>query len=159
MLIRLANLDDPWDQQAVVELLDMYAQDSFGDGMPLAPDVRRDLIPGLRQQPGCRAFLAIQDQVPVGLALCFLGYSSFRAKPLLNIHDLAVVPQCRGQGVGRAMLKFIEEEARRCGCCRLTLEVRSDNHRASGLYRDFGFQCGDDPTHDYLFLKKPIGKS
>src|SRR5688572_28720106 len=117
--IRLADLHNSLDGTAILDLLDMYARDSFGNGQPLASDVRERLIGDLIRQPGCRTFLAFQADKPVGLAICFLGYSSFQARPLLNIHDLAVSPEVRGKGVGRALLQAIEDEARRCGCCRL----------------------------------------
>jgi ribosomal protein S18 acetylase RimI-like enzyme len=59
---------------------------------------------------------------------------------LLNIHDLAVLPEHRGRGVGRALLAAVEEHARRKGCCKLTLEVQDDNPRARALYDKFGFE-------------------
>src|SRR5688572_14329373 len=82
---------------------------------------------------------ALADEEPVGVAVCFFGFSTFNARPLLNIHDLAVLPQYRGLGAGRALLQAAEEHARREGCCKLTLEVQEDNTRARALYRRFGF--------------------
>ena len=156
MHIRLANLQNPSDQQTIVDLLDMYSRDPMGAGAPLAADVRTRLIPALLEQPQARIFLALKDGEPLGLAICFLGFSSFRAQPLLNIHDLAVTPDSRGTGVGRALLQAAEDEARRCGCCRLTLEVRGDNHRAQRIYRQFGFASGANETDEMLFWKKPL---
>jgi ribosomal protein S18 acetylase RimI-like enzyme len=75
----------------------------------------------------------------VGLAVCFRGFSTFAARPLLNIHDFSVLPACRGAGVGRQLLAAIEERARAIGCCRLTLEVQEHNHRARGIYAAAGF--------------------
>jgi len=101
--------------------------------------------------------LALTENVAVGIAVCFSGLSTFHARPLLNVHDLAVLPQYRGQGIGRLLLTAAEDHARRRGCCRLTLEVQDDNHPALGLYRDFGFDeltYGDSgPTR---FLVKPL---
>jgi ribosomal protein S18 acetylase RimI-like enzyme len=154
--VRPADLHQRQDQSAVLELLDMYAREPLGSGEPLALDVRERLIPDLQRLANCRAFLAFQDDRPVGLAICFLGYSSFQARPLLNIHDLAVTPQMRGQGVGRALLQAIEAEARRSGCCRLTLEVRADNVVARRLYQDFGFNPGDPASDSLSFWKKPL---
>jgi ribosomal protein S18 acetylase RimI-like enzyme len=78
------------------------------------------------------------------VAICLPSYSSFRARPLMNIHDIAVVPEHRGKGIGRALLAAVEEEARRRGCAKITLEVRSDNALARDLYRRCGFQ-GTEP--------------
>jgi GNAT superfamily N-acetyltransferase len=154
--VRRANLDDPADQQAIIELLDMYCREPLVGGCPLPDDVRQRLIPGLRRYADCRTFLACHDSKPIGLAVCFVGFSSFRAKPLINIHDLAVTPECRGQGVGRALLSAVEEEARREGCCRLTLEVRADNHHARALYQNLGFEPGDPATDALHFWKKSL---
>jgi ribosomal protein S18 acetylase RimI-like enzyme len=146
MLVTLANLKDPADQQAIVELLDMYCRDEFGDGQPLSEQARRNLIPGLIEHGGARVFLARDGEQAVGVAICLKGFSSFRGRPLLNIHDIAVAPAARGQGVGRAMLRAIEQEARQLGGCKITLEVRSDNALAQGLYESIGFHASEPPT-------------
>lgn len=146
MHISLADLHSPTHQRAIVELLDMYAQHEFGASQPLPPNVRENLIPGLQAQPGALIYLAWSEAEPIGLAICFLGFSSFQAQPLINIHDLAVAPQHRGQGVGRALLTAIREEAERRGCCRVTLEVRCDNLQAQRLYRRMGFEGSQPET-------------
>jgi ribosomal protein S18 acetylase RimI-like enzyme len=139
MPVLLADLSNANHQSAIVELLDMYSRDEFGDERPLAEFARANLIPGLIRHGGARVFLAYDADRPVGLALCLLGFSSFKAKPLLNIHDIAVTPEARGQGVGRELLAAVEEHARGLGCCKVTLEVRSDNTRAMAAYRRAGF--------------------
>jgi ribosomal protein S18 acetylase RimI-like enzyme len=120
-------------------MLDVYARDPKGDGKPLPDDVRERLIPGLRAHPTTVALLAFDDQRAVGVAVCFVGFSTFQARPLLNVHDLAVRPGCRGQGIGEALLAAAEAEARRRGCGKLTLEVQDDNHPARRLYQRVGF--------------------
>ena len=138
----LADLAKPDHQAAIIDLLDMYCQDPFGDSCPLPEQTRSDLIPGLVNHGGARIFLAYDDKKSVGLAICLIGFSTFQAKPLLNIHDVAVVPEARGQGIGRQLFAAIEEDAREMGCCRLTLEVRSDNRQAQALYKAVGFEAG-----------------
>ena len=144
--IFLADLSNRAHQQAIIELLDMYCRDEFGDCRPLAEDARANLIPGMIKHGGARVFLAMNGDEPMGMALCFLGFSSFRGKPLVNIHDIAVSPTARGQGIGRRLLAAVEAEARTLGCCKVTLEVRSDNTRAMGLYRSVGFQSSEPET-------------
>jgi len=153
MPVLLADLANPVHQSAIVEMLDMYCRDEFGDGKPLSDFARENLIPGLVRHGGARVFLAYDAERPVGLALCLMGFSSFRAKPLLNIHDIAVAPQARGQGVGQQLLAAVEQHARSQGCCKVTLEVRSDNARAMAAYRRAGFRSTEPET---WFWSQPL---
>lgn len=144
MQILLADLNRPTHQQAIISLLDMYSRNEFGSGKPLPSDTKNRLIDGLKQANGV-CFLA--DSITpgkatefIGLALCLPSFSSFRARPILNIHDIAVAPTHRGKGVGRALLQAVEEEARRRGCCKVTLEVRQDNEIAKTAYLRAGFK-------------------
>lgn len=139
LLIREAVLDDPADAAAIIEVLNSYAADPVGGGNPLEDGVRARLLPALRAQPNALVLLAFADRKPAGLAICFFGLSTFQARPLLNIHDLAVVPERRGQGIGRALLSAVEVRAKSRGCCKLTLEVQDGNPRARALYERFGF--------------------
>ena len=85
-----------------------------------------------------------------------MGFSTFYARPLLNIHDLAVHRDYRGQGVGRALIAAIEEKARKLNCCKLTLEVRQDNDIAWGLYRNVGFGNEGTGGGQMAFMTKPL---
>ncbi len=155
--VREADLLDASDAADVIDVLDSYARDPMGGGRPLAAEVRERLVPALREQPTALVLLAFLDGRAVGLAISFYGMSTFAARPLLNVHDLAVVPDQRGRGIGRALLAVAEEHARRRNCCKLTLEVQDGNTRARGLYRSFGFAdfeiADTGPTR---FLSKPL---
>lgn len=134
-----ADLERAEDQRAIVMLTDAYARDPMGDGAPLADDVRRTLIAGLRRHPTTIVLLARARAEPVGIATCFLGFSTFAARPLLNIHDLTVLPAYRGRGIGRLLLEVVERKARALGCCKLTLEVAERNDVARHVYERAGF--------------------
>lgn len=155
--IREADFADAHDAQAIVEVLDSYASDPIGGGQPLTADVRARLVPALRDHPTSLVLLAFEGGRAVGIAVCFFGFSTFAASPLLNIHDLAVVPDCRGQGVGRALLSSAEARAAQRGCCKLTLEVQDNNRRARGLYASFGFADMVINQSTTRFLSKPLG--
>jgi len=135
-----ADLQREDHQHAVLELVNAYAQDPMGAGQSLPQENLRRLIPGLREHPTTLIFLAYQDESPIGIAVCFLGFSTFAAQPLINIHDLAILPEHRGRGIGRQLLAAVERKARDMGCCKLTLEVQENNHRARGVYGEFGFE-------------------
>jgi len=90
---------------------------------------------------------------PVGLAVCFIGFSTFSVKKIINVYDLIVLPEYRGRGVAGQLLGAIEDKAREIDCCKLTLEVRVDNKKGMRLYKKHGFNSGEHPMH---FLKKEV---
>jgi ribosomal protein S18 acetylase RimI-like enzyme len=156
-----ADLADPRHQDAVVRLVNMYARDPMGQGRDLTEDVRRDLIAGLRAHPATLILLAFDGDLAVGIAVCFVGFSTFAARPLVNIHDLAVTPEYRGRGVGRALLEHVEAKSRTLGCAKLTLEVNADNLPAQALYTQCGFGDGksDGRIGRVWFLQKRLERA
>jgi ribosomal protein S18 acetylase RimI-like enzyme len=154
-----ADLADPHHAEALTALVDTYARDLMGGGRALDDHVLRSLVPALRRHPTTRALLAYEGDRPVGLAVCFVGFSTFSAKPILNVHDLAVLPGHRRQGIGRRLLEQAEALARDLGCVKLTLEVREDNEKAKRLYKSVGFGPGDldADSVEKLFWTKHLG--
>jgi GNAT superfamily N-acetyltransferase len=145
-------------QEAVLAMVDAYSRDAMGDAKPLDPDVRARLIPGLRKHPTTLIFLAFADKRPVGVAVCFIGFSTFAAKPLINIHDCLVVADYRGKGAGRRLLEAVEGKARELGCCKLTLEVMDKNDRAVRAYKAAGFlpYALQEEAGTAIFMSKPL---
>ena len=137
--IKRVDYLDAQDAQALVFLLDAYAQDPMGGGEALNPENAARLCTDMAHIAGAASFIAWLEAKPVGLINCFEGYSTFKAKPLLNVHDIAVLSGHRGQGVGQALLKAAEAHALSRGCCKLTLEVLSGNAPAMASYKRFGF--------------------
>jgi GNAT superfamily N-acetyltransferase len=153
-----ADLGRAEHREAVLRLTHAYAQDPMGNGKGLADDVQQRLVPALAQHPGAVILLAYRDGEAVGIATCFLGFSTFAARPLLNIHDLAVLPELRGQGIGRQLLQAVARRARELGCCKLTLEVYEKNPGARALYESEGFgPAADGESGSAMrFLAKPL---
>ena len=153
-----ADLSRPDHQDAVVAMIDAYASDPMGNGKRLTEDARASLVPGLRKVPTSLIFLAWLDGSPVGIAACFHGFSTFAAKPLINIHDLSVLPGNRGHGIGRRLLEAVEQKARSLGCCKVTLEVAENNRRARRIYEAAGFTqtVYTDGAGGALFFSKPL---
>lgn len=153
-----ADLARPDHQRAVVEVTAAYARDPMGNGGPLPARVLEDLIPGLRAHPTTLVLLAFVGEDVAGIATCFLGFSTFAARPLLNVHDLCVLEPFRGRGIGRALLGAAEASAARRGCVKLSLEVQEHNARARRLYESVGFsQAVANPINGgALYYTKPI---
>jgi GNAT superfamily N-acetyltransferase len=134
-----ANLSNPLHQSAIVSMMNAYSQDPMGDGKPLSDYARKNLIDGLLKHPTTIVFVVFEGSVARGIATCFLGFSTFAARPLINLSDFYVEERFRGQGIGMQLLAAIEQEARRLGCCKLTLEVQQNNPVARSIYERFGF--------------------
>jgi ribosomal protein S18 acetylase RimI-like enzyme len=134
-----AQLDLADHQQAVVALTAAYAAEALGETDPLSAEVLDRLIPGLKQHPTTLIFLAYCDERAIGIATCFVGFSTFAARGLINIHDLAVLPAYRGRGIGKMLLEAVEHLAREREYAKVTLEVQENNRRARHLYHRAGF--------------------
>jgi GNAT superfamily N-acetyltransferase len=161
MSIRIveANLNLPEHREGVLAMVDAYSMDAMGSAKPLDPSVRPRLIPGLQRHPTTLIFLAFEGEQPIGVAVCFIGFSTFAAKPLINnIHDCMVLPAFRGKGVGRRLLDAVEAKARELGCCKLTLEVMDNNDRALRAYEAAGFvrYALQENAGTAIFLSKPL---
>ncbi|MEC5385162.1 GNAT family N-acetyltransferase [Uliginosibacterium sp. H3] len=150
------DLHEPSHTSALIDLLDHYARDPMGGGTGLSVHARTHLVEALRLRADYFAHLAWLEGEAVGLINCFEGFSSFAARPLLNVHDLAVRREHRGKGIGRALLAAAEAQARARGCCKLTLEVLDRNAVAMSAYLGFGFApyALDPAAGSAVFLQK-----
>lgn len=149
--VRLADLEDGAQANAVVRLIDSYARGPGGQNAPLSNEARENLAAGLRGNASALVLLATVDDEAVGCAVCVWGFSTFAGRPSVNLHDFAVAPEHRGRGVGSRLLAELERRARERGCCKVTLEVHDSNEGAKRLYRRTGFGPWDEPT---LFVTK-----
>jgi ribosomal protein S18 acetylase RimI-like enzyme len=134
-----ADLSVPSHGNAIVTLMDEYARDPMGGGKGLSDYAKTNLIAKLSQLSNCHIVLAFIDRQPAGLVNCFEGFSTFACQPLLNIHDVIVSSNYRGNGLSKLMLAVVEKIAIDLGCCKLTLEVLEGNQIAKQAYRSIGF--------------------
>ena len=137
--ITLADYSNTRHANDILMLLDYYARDPMGGGQPLRQHVKDHLIESLSQVPGAFSLLCYVDNVAVALLNAFEGFSTFKGKPLINIHDVVVMERFRGQGIAQSLLSKVEEIAKHRGCCKLTLEVLEANMPARHAYEKSGF--------------------
>jgi ribosomal protein S18 acetylase RimI-like enzyme len=139
MQILQADYNDSFHGQAVLHLLDAYSQDPAGGGTALSDFAKQNLLQELAKRPQAFSVLAFDGDAPVGLVNCIEGFSTFACKPLVNVHDVAVLSSHRGQRVAEQMLALAEQISLKRGACKLTLEVLSGNASAIKLYERVGF--------------------
>ena len=77
---------------------------------------------------------------PVGFALFFHNFSTFAARPGLYLEDLFVLPEHRGHGVGRELLRHLARLAVARDCARFEWAVLDWNEPAIGFYKSLGAQ-------------------
>ena len=75
---------------------------------------------------------------PVGFALYFFTYSTFLGQPTLYLEDLFVIPEERGRGAGRALLKALARIAVRRRCGRMEWAVLDWNTPSIRFYKRLG---------------------
>lgn len=139
LIIEIADYQDTTDAAAIVELMSQYSRDEMGGGEEITDTVKNNLVPALAKVPGAFTVLAKVNDHAVGLINCFMGFSTFKAKPLINIHDVVVSLDYRGLRISQQMLAKVEQVALQRGCCKLTLEVLEGNSIAQQAYVNFGF--------------------
>jgi GNAT superfamily N-acetyltransferase len=111
------------------------------------PDAVEVTVGELRAQlsqprPPFECFIAERDGEggvqPLGFALFFGSYSTWRGRPGLYLEDLYVPSEHRGAGIGRALLAALARLARDRGCARLEWSVLDWNAPAIGFYERLG---------------------
>jgi GNAT superfamily N-acetyltransferase len=135
----IADYQNPQQAADISLLLNSYAQDPMGGGQALPSFVQKNLALELAKVPNAFSVLCYVDGKPAGLTNCLQGFSTFKCKPLINIHDVVVVSGFRGNQISQHMLQKVEQVAVDRGCCKITLEVLEGNTVAKNAYLKFGF--------------------
>lgn len=141
------DLQNNLHQEAIFTLMDAYMQDKMGCEEPLDRLHFKNILNGLKQQCNYLGVLIKKDDEYIGLANCFINFSTFKAKQLLNIHDFIVLKEKRGIGAGKFLMQTIKNIANNQKYSKVTLEVRYDNEIAQNLYKSEGFEECHPPMY------------
>jgi GNAT superfamily N-acetyltransferase len=90
------------------------------------------------ERPAAEVVLAHAGEGVVGFALFFHNFSTFLGRPGLYLEDLFVVPEWRGQGIGRRLMVHLAAIAVSRGCGRMEWAVLDWNEAAIGFYERMG---------------------
>lgn len=160
MNIEVSLVDYSSEQHSadLIHLLSCYALDPMGGGVALSTYVVENLVTELLKLPHAMSVICYVDGKPASLVNCFEGFSTFKCKPLINIHDVIVLDDFRGLGLSQRMLEKVEEIAKDKGCCKMTLEVLEGNKAAQNAYLKYGFEAYElDPANGKaLFWQKSL---
>lgn len=90
------------------------------------------------QTPRLFCDIAEQDGAQVGFAIWFYNYSTFRGRHGIYLEDLFVVPEARGLGAGKALLRALAQRCEAQGLARLEWAVLNWNAPAIAFYDGLG---------------------
>ncbi len=144
-----AGADAVWCLGQYYEELAVRFQDGFDPGLSTAPD------PGVFTPPAGELLVAYSHERAVACgALRLFGEAA-------DIKRMWVAPQARGLGLGRRLLRELEQHAVSAGATILRLETNRALTEAISLYRNEGFEevapFNDERYADHWFAKRVSG--
>lgn len=89
---------------------------------------------------------AVVDHKKIGFALFFHNFSTFLGRAGLYLEDLYIMPEYRGHGYGKAMIKELERIAVERGCGRLEWWCLDWNQSSIDFYLSLGAKAMDEWT-------------
>jgi len=98
-------------------------------------DIRRDLF---GENPRSFCEIAEHNSQPVGFALWFYNYSTFRGRAGIYLEDLFVRPEARGVGAGKALLRKLAQRCVDAELGRLEWAVLNWNTPSIAFYDSLG---------------------
>jgi ribosomal protein S18 acetylase RimI-like enzyme len=133
------------------EILRLHAQPDMDDGDVLPLAQAEQVFDRMARYPDYRLYVAIRDGGIVGtFALLIMDNLGHRGAPSGVIEDVAVDPQCQGQGIGKAMMLHALGLCSEKGCYKVALSSNLKRARAHAFYESLDFE-----RHGYSFKIAP----
>jgi len=152
MKIREATRDDANEVGALAEEFANYLR-SLGDQTDFQFNANTFLRDGFGDEPAFKSLVAEIDGKIAGYLLYHSGYDTDLAMRILHVVDLYVRPDCRRQGVGRALMERAGEICAKAGGKGLFWTVYSPNRDAFEFYERIGARYTEDLKFMYLPLQ------
>ena len=135
-------------QQDLGAILALYAEPDIDDGHVLDLSDAERIYERMQRYPNYATYVAVLEGEVVGtFALLIMDNLAHMGAPSGVVEDVVVQSRCRGQGVGRRMMRFAMERCREAGCYKLALSSNLKRARAHSFYESLGFQ-----RHGYSFI-------
>ena len=98
----------------------------------------------LFDKKAAEVLLAVEDGREVGFALFFHNFSTFLGRAGIYLEDLFVLPEFRGRGFGKALLRKLAQTAIERGCGRLEWACLDWNKPSIDFYLSLGAKPMDE---------------
>jgi GNAT superfamily N-acetyltransferase len=150
---RVADLTNENDSINLIRLLNEFSLSN--ENHELDVKIQNTLVNNLIQTNIAVVYFAYIDGEIIGIAICFYGFSTFKNKKLINIHDLYIMKQFQNRGIGSKFLQYIENENKEI-CCKVTLEVYKTNINALKTYEKNNYIGSSDKNYVIFSMYKNI---
>jgi ribosomal protein S18 acetylase RimI-like enzyme len=142
----------PADADAIGRLLhDVHTEfDEFTPGPQAVAERVRNLI------ADGEISVVVAGSDPVGLAVLRFRPSLWQAALECYLEELYVVPDRRGQGIGRALMDAAIDVARREGAADMSLATGEDDVAARALYESLGFSNRESNGEVNFFYEREL---
>jgi GNAT superfamily N-acetyltransferase len=155
MLIRIEKADET-DVPQIIEMLREFADfENLSEYCQITEDVLRDAMFGAK--PCVEGLIALADEKPIGYALFYENFASFRGQRGIYLEDLYVKTEFRGQKVGESFLKKIAQIVSQRNGQRIDFQVLDWNKNAVGFYEKLGAEIDADERH-FRFVGEALQK-
>ena len=144
-LIRAATPADVPLILSLIRALALYEREPDA-AIATESDLLRD---GFGPTPAFQVLIAEVDGAPVGFALYFFSYSTWRGRRCLYLEDLFVQPEARGRGAGLALMRALAREAVASDCARFCWQVLDWNEPSIVFYEKLGAKV----TREWLAVR------
>ena len=139
--IRTGSAEDCGRILQMIRALARY--EKMEDQVVATEDLLREWI---FEKKKAEVLFATEDGREVGFALFFHHFSTFLGRAGIYLEDLYVIPEYRGKGHGKALLKRLAQITLERGCGRLDWQCLDWNERSIAFYRSLGAEALDDWT-------------
>ena len=139
--IRTASVEDCGRILQMIWALARY--EKMEDQVVATEDLLREWI---FEKKKAEVLFATEDGREVGFALFFHHFSTFLGRAGIYLEDLYVMPEYRGKGHGKALLKRLAQITLERGCGRMDWQCLDWNERSIAFYRSLGAETLDDWT-------------
>lgn len=139
--IRTASVEDCGRILQMIRALARY--EKMEDQVVATEDLLREWI---FEKKKAEVLFATEDGREVGFVLFFHHFSTFLGRAGIYLEDLYVIPEYRGKGHGKALLKRLAQITLERGCGRLDWQCLDWNERSIAFYRSLGAEALDDWT-------------
>jgi GNAT superfamily N-acetyltransferase len=138
-------------EQDLPAILHAYSAAGIDGGQSFTVEEAREHFGRFRDYPNYRVLVALEGGSFAGTyALLILDNLAKRGARTGIVEDVAVLPECQGHGIGRAMIEHARAECRAAGCYKLALSSNLKRDGAHQFYDALGFE-----RHGYSFVIQP----